>query len=163
MTKEKDYKSILLSVPKEDYSGEYQKDILELYKMYIEMTDRISSRRQTANSFFLSINTALVGLVSYIQLGNKNDSLYWVIGIAGIILCLTWHRLIRSYKNMNTGKFNIIHEIENLLPLAIYKAEWQALEHGENKKIYLKFTVVESIVPFVFASIHLFVLLYTFF
>ena len=35
---------------------------LEQYKLYVEMADRISSRRQNANSFFLSINTAIVAL-----------------------------------------------------------------------------------------------------
>jgi hypothetical protein len=34
----------------------YQNHILEQYKMYVEMVDRISSRRNLTNIFFLTLN-----------------------------------------------------------------------------------------------------------
>jgi hypothetical protein len=37
---------------------------LELYKLAVEMADRVSARRATANAFFLTINTALFAFVS---------------------------------------------------------------------------------------------------
>ena len=40
----------------EKYGEKYKEHLLEQYKLYVEMADRISGRRQTANSFFLSIN-----------------------------------------------------------------------------------------------------------
>ena len=158
---EKDYKEILLSNSESDYGVSYKKDVLELYKTYLEMTDRISSRRQSANSFFLTINTAIVGIVSYVQLGDKNANIYWIIGLAGILLCFTWYRLIRSYKDMNSGRFKVIHEIEKILPLAIYDSEWEVLGRGKDKSKYLQFTKVELRVPIIFAGIHLFVILYS--
>ncbi len=39
-------------------SGQY----LELYKLAVEMADRVSARRATANAFFLTVNTALLAL-----------------------------------------------------------------------------------------------------
>ncbi len=156
-----EYKKILMSKSEKEYGTSYKTDVLELYKIYLEMTDRISSRRQTANSFFLTINTAIVGVVSYVHLGSKSNSFYWFVGIAGVLLCFTWYRLIRSYKDMNSGKFKIIHEIEKLLPLAIYDAEWEALGRGKDAKIYLQFTKVELRVPIIFLCIHLFVIFYS--
>src|SRR5256885_4461010 len=41
---------------------------LEQYKLYVEMADRISSRRLTANSFFLTINSAIIALGGYAAL-----------------------------------------------------------------------------------------------
>ena len=61
----------LESVKKEQYGNDYSLHLLEIYKIYVEMTDRISTRRQSANSFFLSINTLLIALVGYVQLGQK--------------------------------------------------------------------------------------------
>jgi hypothetical protein len=37
--------------------------LLEQYKIYVEMADRISSRRALTNTFFLTINTAVFALV----------------------------------------------------------------------------------------------------
>jgi hypothetical protein len=36
--------------------------ILELYKTAVEMADRTSARRAGANSFFLTLNTALAAI-----------------------------------------------------------------------------------------------------
>ena len=44
------------------YGGDtaaYQKAILEQYKIYVEMADRISQRRGLTNTFFLTLNTAI--------------------------------------------------------------------------------------------------------
>jgi len=87
--------------------------LLEQYKIYLEMADRISSRRQSANSFFLSLNTALVALVSYLCLGAQSASWYVVVAVAGMAISYMWYRLVRSYKDLNTAKFKVVHEIES--------------------------------------------------
>lgn len=90
----------------EEYGGDYQLHYLELYKLYVEMADRISARRQSSNSFFLTVNTAVIGFVAYLQLGDKaveTGHNYWLVSLAGIALCYTWARLIRSYRNLNSG------------------------------------------------------------
>src|SRR6266853_7031587 len=75
----------------------YQAHLFEQYKLYVDMADRISSRRQTANSYFLSINTALLGFVGYV--GTKDTTGYlWLVAAAGIALSYLWYRLIRSYR-----------------------------------------------------------------
>lgn len=135
---------------------------LEQYKLYVEMADRISSRRQNANSFFLSINTAIVALVSYVQLGNSDTAtfkLHWLIAISGIFVSYMWYRLIRSYRDLNSAKFKVIHHIEQILPLRPYDAEWAAVGHGKNPKLYLPFTHIEIGIPWVFIIIHLIVLI----
>ena len=39
--------------------------LLEQYKLYVEMADRISQRRQSANNYFLSVNILLFSIMSY--------------------------------------------------------------------------------------------------
>jgi hypothetical protein len=144
----------------EEYGNDYQSHYLDLYKLYVEMADKISARRQTANSFFLSVNTAVIGLVAYVQLGEKStaaDQLYWLVSLAGMALCYTWARLIRSYRDLNSGKFKVIHMLEQNFPIAPYDAEWEELGKGEDPKLYLPFSRVERNVPWVFFVLHLFV------
>jgi hypothetical protein len=37
--------------------------VLDLYKMAVEMADRVSARRSTANAFFLTAEAALVAVI----------------------------------------------------------------------------------------------------
>lgn len=151
-------KSNLLGIPPEAYGTQYADHIIEIYKLYVEMTDRISSRRQSASSFFLTINSAIVALVGYMDLSNGPVALFPLfhipVAIAGMVLSYLWYRLIVSYKQLNSGKFAVIHAIESMLPLRPYDAEWIALGKGEDPRIYKPFTHVEIFVPWVFFAIH---------
>ena len=148
----------LFKKPEQEYGGDYRAHYIEIYKLYVEMADRISSRRQSANSFFLSVNTAIIAVVSYIQLGlskGERSDFYWLISLAGMALCYMWYRLIRSYKDLNSGKFKVIHSIEDNLPISPYDAEWESIGRGKDPKLYLPFTKVEMVVPWIFFILHL--------
>lgn len=136
--------------------------IMEIYKVYLHMADRISDRRQSANSYFLTINTVIVGLVSYMSFGagtiNNSHLFYSFISVAGMVICYSWYRLIRSYKDMNSGKFKIVHEIEKLLPLSPFDDEWEILGRGKDKNKYLPFTKIEMRIPWIFFTLHAVVL-----
>ncbi|NOR47574.1 MAG: hypothetical protein GQ533_05960 [Methanosarcinaceae archaeon] len=149
-----------MTIQQGEYGPNYQAHLLEQYKLYVEMADRISSRRLSTNSFFLSINTAIIALLSYINMGSNNgSSFYCLVSLAGMTLCLMWNKLLRSYKDLNTAKFEVIHEIEAKLPLAPYDSEWEKVENGNNSKLYLPFTHIEFYIPWVFFVIYVFVLL----
>jgi len=62
--------------------------------------------------------------------------------------------LIRSYKQLNAGKFEVIHEIEKRLPLALYKYEWEILGEGKDKNKYYPFSHIELWIPWVFGIIY---------
>lgn len=148
-----------MSITPEEYGRDYKSHLLEQYKLFVEMADRISARRQSANSFFLSVNTAIIALVGYTSFGNQtDDSYYWLVSLAGMALCFMWYRLIRSYKDLNTAKFAVIHQMEAELPVSPYDSEWDKLERGNNSKVYLPFTHIELYIPWVFFVIHGFVL-----
>ena len=111
-----------------------------------------------ANSFFLAINTALVAMMGLAwpkAAEWSTRSWYCVVGVAGLVLCYSWYKLIKSYKDINGIKFKAIHEIETKLPLRPYYAEWEAAEHGKNSKVYKPFTHVEIAVPWVFFVLYL--------
>jgi hypothetical protein len=145
----------------EDYNStnNYNVHLLEQYKIYLTSAENISNRRQTANAFFVTVNTAIISLISYLHLGVANSSRhYWVIAIVGIAISYMWYRLVHSYKDLNSAKFKVIHEIEKKLPISPYDAEWEAVGRGNNPKLYLPFTDIEIYVPWVFILLHLSVL-----
>ena len=155
----------LFKVPAKEYGEHYQNHLLEQYKLYVQMADKISERRQAANSFYLTVNTALIaflGLVARPDVGSApavtaNPPLPWVLAVcvAGGALCYFWYRLVRSYKDLNTGKFKVVHAIESRLPASPYDAEWEAIGRGEDPKLYLPFTHIEVRVPWVFIVLYI--------
>jgi hypothetical protein len=53
---------------------------------------------------------------------------------------------IKSYKQLNSGRFKVIHEIEKQLPYCCFQEEWKYLEKGNGEK-YTRLTQVEQKVP----------------
>jgi len=149
-----DYREVLFRAQDNYPTDKLTDHRFEQYKLYLEMADRISARRQTANSYFLTLNTALLSLVSYLSLGAEQKRWYWLVALAGIVLSYMWNRLVRSYKDLNAAKFKVIHEIEAKLPMAPYDAEWEAVGRGNAPELYLPFTHVEVYVPWVFLILH---------
>lgn len=156
--------SPLLSRDEESYGSNYKNHLIEQYKLYVEMADRISSRRLTASSFFLSINTALISILGFIKLDREVININYLVllmGFCGMILSYLWYRLTRSYRDLNSGKFRVIHKIEELLPIRPYEEEWNQLGEGKDRKKYLPFTHIEVYVPWVFLGIYLIIILYS--
>jgi hypothetical protein len=145
----------LFKRPASELTADELKSVIDIYKVLIEMADRVSQRRQNANNFYLSVNTAITGAAAYLSAtGNPNANIF-IISLAGFVVCLLWKRNIDSYKDLNHGKFEVINEIETALPIAAYTKEWDVLERGKNKKLYRPFHTVELLVPFIFAAVHL--------
>lgn len=133
---------------------------IELYKLAVEMSDRISARRGVANSFFLTVNTGLAAL-----LGSQN--LRWYVAAAGIVLCITWWALLKSYRDLNAAKFAVILAMEEGLPARVFGGEWDRLRRDPVKLAlrrdafrswagqYRELGRVERSVPWVFALIYI--------
>jgi hypothetical protein len=138
-----------------------QAHLLDQYRLYVEMTDRISARRQTANSYFLTVNTALLSFVGYVTVKDSGSYLWLLGGVVGVVLCYLWYRLICSYRSLNSAKFIVIHAIEKRLPICPYDAEWEAMGRGKDPSLYKPFTYIEAAVPWIFAVLHVFVVIRT--
>lgn len=146
----------LVRLSESDYGDKYKDHYLEQYKLYVEMADRISSRRMLANSFFVTIHSLLITAFT-LMLKEKifsNDFFSLLPFICAIMLCLMWVIIIDSYKQLNSGKFKVIHEFESSLPASPYDEEWIVLDKGENKKKYFPLTHVEALIPLIFVFIY---------
>jgi len=147
----------LVTKPWSELSPDEQKAVVDIYKMLVDMADKVSQRRQNANNFYLSVNTALIGASAYIgSLAQQVPHQTLAIAAAGLLVSLLWFRNINSYRDLNKGKFVIIQDLELQLPVRPYTAEWETLHRGENTKHYRPFHTVEALVPLVFVGVHLF-------
>lgn len=141
-------------------AAELPSSYFELYKLAVEMADRISARRGVANSFFLTANTGVVAL-----LGTKD--VRWYLAAAGIVFSVTWWALLKSYRDLNSAKFEIILAMEERLPVRVYGDEWDRLQREPVRLSfrrdrlrswlaqYRELGRVERVVPWVFALIYL--------
>ena len=139
----------------EKYGDKFQDHLIEQYKLYVEMADRVSTRRAQTNRFYISLLSGLLALLSIVVnrnvFGSVLNLVFVAVGILGLVLCFLWYVTIRAYRQLNSGKFQIIHEIEQHLPFPAYEKEWEILGKGKESKKYLQLTLIEQCVPFVLA------------
>jgi hypothetical protein len=132
---------------------------MQQYKLYVQMADKVSERRATGNAFFLSANALLLsglGIVSssYARMILPIPLPMVGVSLAGILLCSVWILLVRSYRQLNTAKYDLVCTMETRLPAAPYKAEWEMLRDGKKSKEYRPLTTVEVVIPFVFIILY---------
>ena len=148
----------LFRTTKKEYGEKYHEHLFSQYQKYIDGIERVSDRRQNANSFFITINTAILTLIGVSNEINKNFDLAYLkslLAFMGILVCIIFWHLIRSYKQLNTGKFKVVHKIENYMPLALYEYEWKVLGEGKNDREYYPFSHIELLIPWVYGVIYL--------
>ena len=148
-------------------AAEVDPSILELYKLTVEMADRVSSRRSTANAFFLTVHTALVTVVGIfttdVTAGQPSPgvSAYASVlasAVAGIVLATAWFILLRSYRDLNSAKFAVINQIEkDHLPIHPFADEWKSLKEDPVRawrNRYAELGFVERAVPTTFCALY---------
>ena len=81
--------------------------------------------------------------------------LKWIITAVGIVLSYTWYYLLQSYKLLNSGKFEVIHKVEQHLPLNLYAFEWEVLGEGKERAKYWPISHIEKILPVLFGIIYI--------
>lgn len=132
--------------------------LFELYKVIVQSSESLVGRRQGVNTFFLTMNGALLTASGLIVQNAGSLRLsgvgVFVLAATGALLCGAWRSLITSFGQLNAGKFKVINEMERHFSAAIYAAEWEALERGENPKVYRSFTSREIWVPNALLGLH---------
>jgi len=130
---------------------EDKRELLEIYKLHAELADRVSRRREGANRLFVTLLTGIFIFFGAVARFGTGEFSFWLIllfgGIFGMMLCVAWYIVTRSYRQLNTGKFEALHEIEERLTYPFFKREWELLERGRDFRRYWKLTVVENFLP----------------
>jgi len=133
--------------------------VLELYKLAVESADRVTSRRGTANSYFLTIQTTFIAVLAVAAPQGARTPAWQaaVASAAGVTLSACWWLQLRSYRDLNRAKFAVIIEVEKQLPVRVFTDEWQSLKTDPIKtwrQRYAELGTVERVVPWVFAALY---------
>ncbi len=141
--------------------------ILEQYKMFVEMTDRVSERRLKTNQFYVGLSSVILAFLAFafedLDIGkdqNQLDTVLMAMGALGLIINIIWFVNIRSYRNLNSGKFDVIHEMEKQLPFNPYDLEWDFIKRKRKKSFYIQLSIVEQYLPVALAIPYLLLLLW---
>ena len=131
--------------------------LIEQYKLYVDMADKISQRRNQTNRFYLTMLSGILALIGILQENDTTfsnlDKLYVFISVFAIFISIVWLININSYRKLNTAKFDVIHKMEEKLPMPLYKMEWEYLRGNQMKNKYFQLTKVESLIPIIFMLI----------
>jgi hypothetical protein len=119
-----------------------------LFELYLATAEKVGDRRAQANSWMLSVNSAIVALYGYLQadkmaVGAGQKAIWlWAIPAASAIVCLAWAALLSSYRKLNRAKFEVVMQLEKDLPVRLFTREQDGLFRDP--------------VPPAFAPVHLF-------
>ena len=142
--------SKLQSRTPEEYGPKYQDHLLEQYKLFVQTSQHTSDKRQNANNYLLTLCSSLVTLFVTFLSTFGHHRLNGLIPVAGLFVCFIWWSLVNSYKDLNTAKFKVIHELEEQLPVALFDYEWHVCGKGKDREKYIPLTHLERLVPWMF-------------
>jgi PGF-pre-PGF domain-containing protein len=142
---------------REEYGVKYQEHLLEQYKVYVKIADKISERRQSANNSFLIFDSILIsvfGILSGIESMARHHMWQYLIPLAGLLVSITWSTLISSSRHLQSIKLASIEKMESELPVALFNSEWKNSGEGKARQ-YLVFNYIEQFVPWIFTGIYI--------
>jgi hypothetical protein len=132
-----------------------------LYELYLGTAEKVSDRRAAANSWMLSVNSALVALYGFLQADkhtvDDRQKVVWLVAIpaAGLIVCVAWRALLESYRRLNGAKFEVLQELEKAFTTQPFTRE-QAAYHKHRRK---GLATIERSIPACFFLLNLAILL----
>jgi hypothetical protein len=140
-----------------DYGDKFQDQLLEQYKLWVEITDRTQQRRiQASSSDVLLVTNTLIAATSAAGVAGSTLGLHRfpsvVLGITGLLVCLAWGQKVTSYRAVLNAKYQVINEIETMLPLQLFAKEWRAL--ADSKSYRPRMINFELLLPRLFALLH---------
>lgn len=131
----------------------WRSQLFEQYKLYLDGIQKNSDRRTSANNYLLTVNTAIIAIYGFSD--KITHSFVWaiIIPVSGILASFLWFRIIESYRNLNTVKFEVLHKLEANLPANLFSHEWEIAEEGQTSK-YRPFSHIEKNIPLIFILLY---------
>lgn len=125
----------------------------------VSSAEKITDRRQATNAFFVTLFTLYLGISGALASRMGTEALVYLSGdplaqfgalgtaLFGVGLAEVWKSQIKSFKLLNSAKFEVILKMEKSLPVQIFGDEWNSLT---DKNRYTELTAVEVRLPKLF-------------
>ncbi|MEL7532108.1 MAG: hypothetical protein AAFN10_12400 [Bacteroidota bacterium] len=130
--------------------GEDRKEMLELYKTFLNSIEVTTNRRQQSNQFFIGLLTALLGVVGFVLSSEHlkeakmiQFSVMLVVGITGLILSGVWREYLKSTLILSKAKFSVLNPMEDKFVVQPFSDEYNLLKEWD----YVNLGKLEKILP----------------
>lgn len=141
---------------KKDYGPDFQKHLLEQYKLFVQSSLDITSKRLEANKFHLTLNSIIFGIAGSLIILNQHAVII-LLSIVGIVISVVWRKSILAYKELNKAKFKVIHSLEAYLPASVFRCE----EKHSSLAKYHGLTSAEKWYPIIFIALYISIMVLT--
>ena len=102
------------------------------YKLFSERTGKLSERRQTASQTYLTVNTAILGVLALLvkDAGFRGWGLVLAsvpLFLVGVVACCVWHKIIGDFKQIIGWHYGQLRDMEQDMPESgeLYSKEWE--------------------------------------
>jgi hypothetical protein len=92
--------------------------LFKQYELMVNSTQQVTTWRQTSNGFYITLNTAILAILS--GLFEVPDVAHLLLGVAGIAISYFWYMHIDYFSKLNKAKFRVVGEIEEKLPVKAF-------------------------------------------
>jgi len=129
-----------------------------MFELYLATAEKVSDRRAQANSWMLSVNSAIVALYGYLQsdkMAAQRAVWFWAMPTAGAIVCLAWWALLKSYRELNRAKFAVLAQLETDLPVSPITREREIYKEEGRRSL----SQIETLIPACFVLLYMIMLI----
>jgi len=133
------------------------------YRLFVEDTARFSERRQTVTNTYITVNGALIGLITFLVKDARLTNWWLVIAmlpliVAGVAVCSFWYRLLATYRTLLDFRFEQLEEMERSEALqgchGMYNLEAKRFYRQAPPEQRIGFSHIEMRLPLVFIALY---------
>jgi hypothetical protein len=96
---------------------------LEQYKSLVEDVGNVGVRYATANGFYLSVLTAILGVLAFVGAGKPAGDWGWLViflvAAFAVVICWIWRETVLFYGRLFGAKFALLKRLESELGAAV--------------------------------------------
>ncbi|MDR0967955.1 MAG: hypothetical protein LBL75_04000 [Rickettsiales bacterium] len=117
----------------------------QIYNSYVESCKDLSERRWQITTFFVTLNTAIIGLK------DTNFINPVILMLFGILMDMLWIKLLTSYRRLNSAKWRVIQKFEEKykFPVQLYTAEQDEYDRLKTQNRTQSISRIELLIPVV--------------
>jgi hypothetical protein len=123
---------------------------IKMFALLVEQANVIAAARRDTSRFFLAFNSAAFGVLGYIAQNTGKLPPTVLIALCGLtgLASILWLFMLRYYGSLSQAKFQVIRQLEEVLPFRPYHLEDEIMR----KRSFVGVAVLEQALPLFFLT-----------
>ena len=144
---------------KEIWGVNYCDFFLKQYSIYMDLTEKLGTKRDVQNSFFLALHTLIITGIGFC-IYYLSDAIYFpiILSIIGLCFSAAWEKFIVTSRVMKDVAYKLIHVFESRMPVSGFSVQYKLLSEDSKYNAYIPFTKIEEKIPQLFALSYTFLI-----